>query len=103
EHLNRGEIPIFEAGLEDLVRQGLDAGTLRFVLDRAEAVTGAEFVFLCLPTPQGDDGSADLTYVREEADQLGPLLETNAVVINKSTLPVGSTRLVERSLNRGDV
>ena len=103
EQLNRGEVPIFEVGLEELVRQGLGAGTLRFVLDPAEAVTGAEFVFLCLPTPQGEDGSADLTYVREAAEQLGPLVETNAVIINKSTLPVGSTRLVERSLGRGDV
>ncbi|MHB8463825.1 MAG: 2-dehydropantoate 2-reductase N-terminal domain-containing protein, partial [Acidimicrobiales bacterium] len=63
EQLNRGEIPIFEAGLEELVRGGLDSGKLRFVLDRAEAVSGAEFVYLCLPTPQGEGGAADLSYI----------------------------------------
>ena len=103
ERLNRGEIPIFETGLQEMVQGGLGTGKLRFVLDRHEAVPGAEFVFLCLPTPQGHDGSADLSYVREEAEQLGPILDTNAIVINKSTLPVGSTRLVQRSLGRGDV
>ncbi|HEY2429717.1 MAG TPA: UDP-glucose 6-dehydrogenase, partial [Acidimicrobiales bacterium] len=72
--LSRGEIPIFETGLEDLVRAGLDSGLLRFVVGSEEAVTGAEFVFLCLPTPQGDDGSADLSFVRAEAEHLGPLL-----------------------------
>jgi UDPglucose 6-dehydrogenase len=101
--LARGEVPIFEAGLEDLVRSGLDSGLLRFVLGSEAAVPGAEFVFLCLPTPQGDDGAADLSYVQSEAEHLGPLLESGSIVINKSTVPVGSTRLVQRSLQRGDV
>jgi len=101
--LARGEVPIFEAGLEDLVRSGLDTGLLRFVLGSDAAVPGAEFVFLCLPTPQGDDGAADLSYVQAEAEHLGPLLEPGSIVINKSTVPVGSTRLVQRSLERGDV
>ncbi len=101
--LARGEVPIFEAGLEDLVRSGLDSGLLRFVLGSEAAVPGAEFVFLCLPTPQGDDGAADLSYMQAEADHLGPLLEPGSIVINKSTVPVGSTRLVQRSLERGDV
>ena len=103
ESLARGDIPIFETGLEEMVRSGLESGNLRFVLGSADAVAGAEFVFLCLPTPQGEDGSADLSYVRAEAERLGPLLEPMAVVINKSTVPVGSTRMVERTLARGDV
>jgi UDPglucose 6-dehydrogenase len=101
--LNRGEIPILEPGLEELVRGGLESERLRFVLGSENGVPGAEFVFLCLPTPQGDDGSADLSYIEAEAAHIGPLVEPEAVVINKSTVPVGSTRLVQRALARGDV
>ena len=101
--LSSGDIPIFEGGLEELVRTGLDSGLLRFVLGSEEAVAGAEFVFLCLPTPQGEDGAADLSFVQAEAQRLGPLLAAGSIVINKSTVPVGSTRMVQRSLGRGDV
>jgi UDPglucose 6-dehydrogenase len=103
EKLQRGEIPIVEAGLEELVREGLDGGRLSFVLGAAQAVPGAEFVFLCVPTPQADDGSADLSYIRSVAEEIGPLLDPEAVVINKSTVPVGSTREVEQHLGRDDV
>ena len=103
ERLNRGEIPIFEAGLEELVREGLDAGRLSFVLGAGGAVEGAEFVFLCVPTPQGEDGSADMSYIRAAAGEIGPRLPPSAVVINKSTVPVGSTRVVEQALGRDDV
>ncbi|MGI8684707.1 MAG: UDP-glucose dehydrogenase family protein [Acidimicrobiales bacterium] len=103
ERLSRGEIPIFEAGLEDLVREGIAGGRLSFVLGAATAVDAAEFVFLCLPTPQGEDGSADTSYVRAAAVEIGPLLRPETVVINKSTVPVGSTRMVEQALGRGDV
>jgi UDPglucose 6-dehydrogenase len=103
ERLNRGEIPIFEAGLEELVREGLDGHRLTFVLGAEGAVEGAEFVFLCVPTPQGDDGSADMSYVQEAARQIGPRLRSDAVVINKSTVPVGSTLVVEQALGRDDV
>ncbi|HEV7888773.1 MAG TPA: UDP-glucose/GDP-mannose dehydrogenase family protein [Acidimicrobiales bacterium] len=103
EMLNRGHIPIFEAGLEDLVREGLDGGRLRFVLGSASAVGDAEFVFLCVPTPQGEDGSADMSYIEDAARQIGPHLQSEAIVINKSTVPVGSTRVVEAALGRDDV
>ena len=101
--LQRGEVPIVEAGLDDLVREGLDGGRLRFVLGAATAVAGAEFVFLCVPTPQGEDGSADLSYIRAVAEEIGPHLDAEAIVINKSTVPVGSTRVVEQHLGRDDV
>jgi UDPglucose 6-dehydrogenase len=103
ERLSRGDVPIYETGLSEMVQSGLESGMLRFVLGSENAVTGAEFVFLCLPTPQGEDGSADLSYVRAAAEQIGPLLDPGSIVINKSTVPVGSTRMVERSLARGDV
>ena len=103
ERLKRGEIPIFEAGLEELVREGLDGRRLSFVLGADRAVPDAEFVFLCVPTPQGEDGSADMSYVQSAARQIGPLLATDAVVVNKSTVPVGSTLVVEQALGRDDV
>ncbi len=103
EQLSRGEVPILEAGLPELVSSGLASGRLSFVLGAAKAVPGAEFVYLCVPTPQGEDGSADLTYIRDAATEIGPLLEPGAVVVNKSTVPVGSTRVVEEVLGRDDV
>jgi UDPglucose 6-dehydrogenase len=101
--LNRGEVPILEAGLDDLVHEGLRSGQLTFVMGAANAVTEAEFVYLCVPTPQGDDGSADLSYIQEAAAQIAPHLLSEAVVINKSTVPVGSTRVVEKALGRSDI
>lgn len=101
--LNRGEVPILEAGLDDLVHEGIRSGQLSFVLGAANAVTEAEFVYLCVPTPQGEDGSADLSYIQEAAAQIAPHLQPEAVVINKSTVPVGSTRVVEKALGRSDV
>ncbi len=101
--LNRGEIPIVEAGLEELVREGLDTGRLAFVLGAENAVKDAELVFLCVPTPQDQDGSADLSYIQAASREIGPHLKSGTVVINKSTVPVGSTTVVERALRRPDV
>lgn len=101
--LSRGEIPIVEAGLEELVNRGLDEGRLSFVLGAVNAVADAEFIFLCLPTPQGSDGSADISYVLAAAADIGPHLRHRAVVINKSTVPVGTAALVQDALGRCDV
>jgi UDPglucose 6-dehydrogenase len=103
--LQSGVMPILEDGLEELVRAGVDGGRLRFLLGAAKAVqeAEAEFIFLCVPTPQGDDGSADLSYIEQAAAEIGPALRAESVVINKSTVPVGSTLVVERALGRGDV
>jgi UDPglucose 6-dehydrogenase len=94
--LAKGEIPILEDGLPGLVAEGLAVQRLRFVVGAGEAVRGAEFVFLCVGTPQGDDGSADLSAVEAVAREIAPLLQPDAVVVNKSTVPVGTTRLVQR-------
>ncbi|HMJ75947.1 MAG TPA: NAD(P)-binding domain-containing protein, partial [Iamia sp.] len=101
--LNRGEIPILEAGLDELVHAGVAAGLLRFVLGAENAVGDADFVFLCLPTPQGADGAADLSFIKSAASHMGPLLTRGAVVINKSTVPVGSAGEVATKLRRDDV
>ena len=98
-----GHVPIVEEHLEELVREGQAAGRLRFVVGATAAVEGAEFVFLCVPTPQGDDGSADLSFVEAVAAEIGPHLAPGAVIVNKSTVPVGSTMVVERVLGRHDV
>ena len=103
ERLSRGEIPILEAGLPELVRANVERGRLSFVLGAGAAVPTAEFVYLCVPTPQGADGSADLSYIRAAAEEIGPLLPSECVVVNKSTVPVGSTRVVEEVLGRDDV
>ena len=101
--LNAGEIPILEDGLELIVREAVREGRLRFVVGAASAVLDREFVFLCVPTPQGEDGSADLSYIEAAAKEIAPHLVSDAIVINKSTVPVGSTRVVERALKRGDI
>jgi UDPglucose 6-dehydrogenase len=98
--LQGGRIPIFEKGLEELVQKGLQARRLSFVVGGAAAVKDAEFVFLCVQTPQGADGSADLTFVEQASHEIGPMLVSGAVVITKSTVPVGSARVVEKALGR---
>jgi UDPglucose 6-dehydrogenase len=103
EGLRKGEVPIVEAGLEELLRDGLQSGRLSFVIGAAGAVGDAEFAYLCVPTPQGADGSADLSYIEAAAREIAPHLQPDTVVVNKSTVPVGSTRLVEQALGRSDV
>ena len=102
ERLKLGEIPIVEAGLDRLVADGLKSGRLRFVLG-AENIGPCDFAYLCVPTPQSPDGSADLSYIEAAARQIAPGLSSGAIVVNKSTVPVGSTKVVERVLNRPDV
>jgi UDPglucose 6-dehydrogenase len=101
--LSRGEIPIVELGLDKLVEEGLRSGRLRFVLGAASAVRDCDIAFLCVPTPQGEDGSADLSYIEAAAREISEQLPFESVVVNKSTVPVGSTRVVERVLDRPDV
>ena len=86
--LNNGVIPIVEDGLASVVDAALvrRAGST-FVLGAEEAARDADIVFLCVPTPQGDDGSADLSYIEQAARQIAPVLKPGAVVVNKSTGP----------------
>jgi hypothetical protein len=103
EQLSAGEVPIVEDGLAELVREGFAAGRLFFGTSNRWAVEEAGFTFLCVPTPQGTDGRADMSYIEEAAGEIGPHLRSESVVVNKSTVPVGSTKVVERSLRRPDV
>ena len=101
--LQRGEIPIHESGLAELVRAGLDSGRLAFDCGSAEAAAAADFVYLCVPTPQGADGAADLSYLEAAAGEIGPCLRPGTIVVNKSTVPTGSAALVERIVGRSDI
>jgi UDPglucose 6-dehydrogenase len=101
--LRSGRMPIVEAGLNELVAGSVQAGNLRFTAAATEAVAGAAFVFLCVPTPQSADGSADLSYVEAAAKEIGPHLEPGAIVVNKSTVPVGSATMVEQVIGRPDI
>ena len=101
--LSNGEITIVEHGLQELVTEGLAKGSLRFVVGAANAVAECEIAFLCVPTPQVDDGSADLTYVETAAREIKDALPYECVVVNKSTVPVGSAKVVERVLRRPDI
>ncbi len=103
DSLKRGVIPIVELGLQELVVEGLAGGRLSFVLGAANAAADCDIAFLCVPTPQGEDGSADLSYIEAAARQIGPVLPYEAVVVNKSTVPVGSAKVVERVLGRPDI
>ncbi|MGH9032128.1 MAG: UDP-glucose dehydrogenase family protein [Acidimicrobiia bacterium] len=98
DRLSKAEIPILEEGLPALVAEGLEAHRLRFVVGAATAAARAEFVFLCVPTPQGAAGAADLSVVEDVVREIASVLQPGTVVVNKSTMPVGSTRLVERIL-----
>ena len=101
--LAAGRVPIVEEGLTEAVAEMLAAGRLRFGTDNARAAAGAEFVFLCLPTPDGADGRADLSFVLSVATEIAPHLRPGATVITKSTVPVGTGDMVETALGRGDV
>ncbi len=101
--LRSARMPIVEAGLDDLVAEGVAAGHLSFTDSAVEAVSEAEFVFLCVPTPQSADGSADLSYVEAAAKEIAGHLRPGAIVVNKSTVPVGSASMVEQVIGRPDI
>lgn len=90
EMLSAGEVPFFEADLDRLLSEGIENKLLSFHADNKEAVEGARVVFIALPTPPDEDGSADTSYIEGALDEFGPLLNPGTVVVLKSTVPVGS-------------
>jgi UDPglucose 6-dehydrogenase len=88
--LKNGECPIFEPGLPELLERNLKSGRLTFTTDYAEAVPRSDFVFICVDTPSTFTGEADMRAVRSAAEMLAPHLRDGAVVVNKSTMPIGS-------------
>ncbi|NGP89107.1 UDP-glucose dehydrogenase family protein [Fodinibius halophilus] len=96
--LKEGNVPIYEPGLEPIFARSIREGRLRFTTEMEQAVTEADIVFLCLPTPPGGDGQADLSAVMSVAGQIGPLLEDYTVIVNKSTVPVGTADRVRDAI-----
>jgi UDPglucose 6-dehydrogenase len=106
ERLCRGEVSILEPGLPELVAENMLAGRLSFVVGGRDAVAangGAEVVFLCVPTPMGDGGAADLASVEAVIAEVRELLPPDCVVVNKSTVPVGTAARVAELIGRDDV
>jgi len=88
--LSRGQVPFYEPGLSELLTSALSTGRLRFTHEPHDALTEADFVFLCVGTPPSASGMPDLAQIEDAVRSLAPYLRTNSVIINKSTVPVGS-------------
>ncbi|MCB0322830.1 MAG: UDP-glucose/GDP-mannose dehydrogenase family protein [Bdellovibrionales bacterium] len=98
--LNRGEIPIYEPGLDELVETNASAGRLTFTTDIAQAIRGSEVIFIAVGTPQDTDGSADLKFVLGVAETIGKNMNGPKIVVNKSTVPVGTADLVAEEIRK---
>jgi UDPglucose 6-dehydrogenase len=98
DRLSRGEVPIYEPGLEPLIKRNLDAGRLRYTTDVPDTVRQADIVFIAVGTPPGEDGSADLQHVLSVARAIGESMNGEKIVITKSTVPVGTARLVREAI-----
>ena len=96
--LSAGEVPIFEEGLEDLLAEARRNDLISFHSSNVDAVEDADLVFLCLPTPEGDDGRADLAFIYAVIDELGNELEENALFVVKSTVPPGTVSSLRKRL-----
>src|SRR5215831_18477278 len=99
EKLSNGQITIYEPGLEKLFLRNLKEERLRFTTNLEEGIKDAQIIFLALPTPPGEDGSADLKYILGVADELGPMLKEYTVVVDKSTVPVGTAEKVKQKIS----
>jgi UDPglucose 6-dehydrogenase len=98
ENLLKGELPFYEPGLEELVKRNIQAGRLFFTTDYKTGVEFALVCFIAVPTPSDEDGSCDLSYVLTAADQIAKHIDSYKIIVNKSTVPVGSSQKVKESV-----
>ncbi|MDR2814253.1 MAG: UDP-glucose/GDP-mannose dehydrogenase family protein [Prevotellaceae bacterium] len=98
--LNDGKIPIWEPGLDDVVRRNVEKDRLRFTTSLSDSLTDADAVFIAVGTPSGEDGSADLSYVLQVASEVGKHLDHYLVVVTKSTVPVGTSQRVKQAVRK---
>jgi UDPglucose 6-dehydrogenase len=98
--LESGKIPIYEPGLELLFDRNTKQGRLKFTTNLEKGIEDAQVIFLALPTPPGEDGSADLKYILKVADDLGAILKNYAVIVDKSTVPVGTAEKVTNAIKK---
>lgn len=101
--LNRGEIPIYEPGLEELVRKNTKEGRLHFTTNLSECIKGSLVVFIAVGTPSKDDGSADLTFIEEVARVIAKNMDGYKVIVTKSTVPVGTGKLISKIIEKNQV
>ena len=99
ERLRKGEIPIYEPGLDELVRRNADAGRLRFTTSLADVIDNVDVVFCAVGTPPGEDGTADLSHVIDVAHEFGRLINRYTLFVTKSTVPVGTATLVKAAIS----
>lgn len=100
ESMKSGKVPIYEPGLEFLFDRNVKQGRLDFTTDLVEGIKDAMVIFMALPTPPDEDGSADLKYVLKVAEDIGPLLKEYTVIVSKSTVPVGTTELIQETISK---
>ncbi|MBC7259801.1 MAG: UDP-glucose/GDP-mannose dehydrogenase family protein, partial [Chloroflexi bacterium] len=100
ENLRQGVLPIYEPGLEEIVRRNAQSGRLRFTTSYAEGIRDAEFVFIAVGTPSGAEGEADLRYVRQAAEAIAEVMDHPIVIVNKSTVPIGTGDWVADIVNK---
>ena len=101
--LKQGKIPIHETGLPELVQTGISNRCLQFVVGAKDAVASSEFVFLCLPTPQEEDGRADVDALLSVVNQIREVVSPGTIIVNKSTVPVGTNTTLATAIRRDDV
>jgi UDPglucose 6-dehydrogenase len=100
DNLHKGILPIYEPGLDDIVQRNIDKGRLRFSTSLADNIDGVNVIFIAVGTPPGEDGSADMKYVLGVAREIGMHLDKYAVIVTKSTVPVGSSERVRAAIYR---
>ena len=100
DNLNKGILPIYEPGLQEIINRNYSSGRIRFHTDLVEAIDCSEVIFIAVGTPPGEDGSADLKYVLQVAESIGNNLKEYAVIITKSTVPVGTAEKVRNTITK---
>ncbi|HAJ05585.1 MAG TPA: UDP-glucose 6-dehydrogenase, partial [Chloroflexi bacterium] len=98
-NLKKGVLPIYEPGLEEIIKRNIDANRLEFTTDYKSTIKNNEFAFIAVGTPEGVDGEADLQYVRQAATEIAKHMEESIIIVNKSTVPVGTGDWVADIIN----
>ena len=99
QQLNEGVIPIYEPGLEGIIRRNIEKKRLSFTTDIKQGIDGSEVIFIAVGTPLGEDGSADLKYVLDVAKEIGRVITNHIVVVTKSTVPVGTSEKIRKTIH----